>query len=42
MLTLPEKILFALVVIASLYFTYVTFGKMANNGLSSQKVLLIQ
>jgi len=29
MLTLPEKVLFALAVLASLYFTYVTFGKMA-------------
>ena len=29
MLTLIEKILFALTVLASLYFTYVTFSKMA-------------
>ncbi len=36
MLTLPEKILFALAVIASLYFTYVTFGKMVKIVLRGQ------
>ena len=36
MLTLPEKILFALAVLVSLYFTYVTFGKMAKIVLRGQ------
>lgn len=39
MLTLPEKVLFALAVLASLYFTYVTFGKMAKIILRGQGTL---